>query len=48
MRPAFWSAFLLITVVWGVLLALRYRLEATSSQLAALKLDTEDLLEARS
>jgi heme exporter protein C len=48
MRPAFWSAFALITVVWGVLLALRYRLEATTAQLTALKLDTEDLLEARS
>ena len=47
MRPAFWSAFLLMTVVWGLLLALRYRLEAARAEAATLKLETEDLLEAR-
>ena len=48
MRPAFWSAFVLMTVVWGLLLALRFRLEAARAELATLKLETEDLLEARS
>jgi heme exporter protein C len=48
MRPAFWSSFLLMTIVWGVLLALRYRLEAARSELGALRLDVEDHLEARS
>src|SRR4051812_29390472 len=48
MRPAFWSAMLLITLVWSLLLTLRYRLEAARAQAAALRLDTEDLLEARS
>jgi heme exporter protein C len=48
MRPAFWSSMLLITIVWGVLLALRVRLEAARAELATLKLDAEDLLEARS
>src|ERR1700712_517358 len=28
MRPAFWGSFVLITLVWGILLALRTRLEA--------------------
>jgi heme exporter protein C len=48
MRPAFWSAFLLITIVWGLLLALRVRLEAARAEVAALRLDTEDMLEGRS
>jgi heme exporter protein C len=48
MRPAFWSAFVLMTIVWSLLLALRYRLEAARAEVATLKLDTEDLLEARS
>jgi heme exporter protein C len=48
MRPAFWSAMLLITLVWGVLLAVRVRLEAARAELAALRLDVEDLMEARS
>ena len=47
MRPAFWFSFALITLVWGVLLALRVRLEAARSELADLKLETEDRLEAR-
>jgi heme exporter protein C len=46
MRPAFWSAFLLMTLVWSLLLALRYRLEAARAEAAILKLETEDLLEA--
>ena len=48
MRPAFWSAFLLMTLTWSLLLALRYRLEAARAEAAALKLETEDLLEAAS
>src|SRR6516165_11856287 len=44
MRPAFWSSFLLMTIVWSLLLALRYRLEAARSEVATLKLETEDLL----
>ena len=47
MRPAFWSAFALITIVWALLLALRYRLEAAQAALVTLRLETEDLLEAR-
>ncbi len=46
MRPAFWSAFLLMTVVWTLLLGLRVRLESARGELAALRLDAEDLLEA--
>jgi heme exporter protein C len=42
MRPAFWSAFALMTVVWGVLLTLRVRLEAARATLADLKLEVED------
>jgi heme exporter protein C len=48
MRPAFWSSFVLMTIVWGVLLALRYRLEAARAELSTLQLDVEDQLEARS
>ncbi len=47
MRPAFWSAFALIAVVWGMLLALRIRLERARAELEALRIDAEDLLEAR-
>jgi heme exporter protein C len=46
MRPAFWSSFLLITILWSVLLALRVRLERQRALVAALRLDTDDLLEA--
>src|SRR4029078_6467141 len=28
MRPAFWTSFVLITIIWGILLAVRMRLEA--------------------
>ena len=48
MRPAFWSSFLLMTIVWGILLALRYRLEAARSEASNLALEIEDHLEARS
>jgi heme exporter protein C len=48
MMPAFWSAFALITLVWGVLLAMRTRLEAARAELATLRLAAEDHLEAQS
>jgi heme exporter protein C len=48
MRPAFWSAFALILLVWSLLLALRVRLESARAELAELRLDAEDLLEAAS
>src|SRR4029077_1267324 len=48
MRPAFWSAFALITVVWSLLLGLRVRLERARAELAALRLDVDEILEARS
>jgi heme exporter protein C len=46
MRPAFWSSFLLITLLWSVLLAVRVRLERQRALVAALRLDADDLLEA--
>jgi heme exporter protein C len=45
MRPAFWSSFALMIVVWSVLLAVRLRLERARAQVAALRLDLEDLME---
>jgi heme exporter protein C len=48
MRPAFWSAFALITLVWALLLVLRVRLEAARAEVSELRLATEDALEARS
>jgi heme exporter protein C len=48
MRAAFWSAFALILVVWSLLLALRMRLERARAELAALRLDVDEILEARS
>jgi heme exporter protein C len=42
MRPAFWAAFALMAVVWGVLLTLRVRLESARATLADLKLEIED------
>jgi heme exporter protein C len=48
MRPAFWSAFALMLLVWSLLLALRVRLEAARAELADLRLEAEDLLEAAS
>jgi heme exporter protein C len=48
MVPAFLGALALITLVWGLLLALRVRLESAQAEVAALRLDAEDLLEVRS
>ncbi|HEY4395097.1 MAG TPA: cytochrome c biogenesis protein CcsA [Polyangia bacterium] len=48
MRPAFWSAFALMLLVWSLLLALRLRLENARAELAELRLEVEDLLEAAS
>jgi heme exporter protein C len=48
MRPAFWLSFALITLVWGLLLALRVRLEAARAELGAVRLEAEDLIEVRS
>ena len=45
MRPAFWSAFVLITLVWALLLTIRVRLERARAELATLRLDAEDLAE---
>jgi heme exporter protein C len=47
MRPAFWSAFLLIALVWALLLTIRMRLERARAELATLRLDAEELLEER-
>jgi heme exporter protein C len=46
MRPAFWSSFALMLLVWSLLFALRLRLERARAELAELKLEAEDLLEA--
>ena len=46
MRPAFWSAFALMTVIWALLLGLRLRLESARAEIAALRLDADDILEA--
>jgi heme exporter protein C len=48
MRPAFWSAFVLMTVVWSLLLGLRIRLERARAEVAALRLDAEEMWEAGS
>jgi heme exporter protein C len=45
MRPAFWSAFALITLVWALLLMIRVRLERARTELAELRLDADDLAE---
>ena len=45
MRPAFWASFALITLVWGLLLAVRLRLEAARATLADLELLAEDQME---
>jgi len=47
MRPAFWASFTLIALVFGILLALRMRLEKARALLAELRLEAEDLLEAQ-
>jgi heme exporter protein C len=48
MRPAFWTSFALITLTWGLLLALRLRLAQARATLAELELSVEDLREMRS
>jgi heme exporter protein C len=45
MQPAFWSAFVLITLVWALLLTIRVRLERARGELETLRLDAEDLAE---
>jgi heme exporter protein C len=45
MKPAFWASFALITLVWGVLLIVRTRLEAARAELADLRLEQQDRLE---
>jgi len=47
MRPAFWASFALVTVVWGLLLALRMQLEQARSEVAELRLEIDDMLEAK-
>ncbi|HXU01434.1 MAG TPA: cytochrome c biogenesis protein CcsA, partial [Polyangia bacterium] len=47
MVPAFLAAFALITVVWGLLLLIRLRLERARTELAALRLEADELMEAR-
>lgn len=47
MRPAFWASFALVTLTWGILLALRLRLEDARATLADLELLVEDELETR-
>ena len=46
MKPAFWSAFALITLVWALLLTIRTRLEKTRAELAALRLEADELAES--
>src|SRR3954470_24946059 len=45
MRPAFWTAFALILLVWAMLFMVRLRLERARAELASLRLDVEDMLE---
>jgi heme exporter protein C len=45
MRAAFWSAFALITLVWALLLTVRVRLERARGELAALRLDADEIVE---
>jgi len=44
MRAAFWSSFVLITLVWALLLIIRVRLERARADLAAVRLDADDEL----
>jgi heme exporter protein C len=48
MRPAFWSSFSLMLLVWSLLFVVRVRLEIARAQLAELQLEADDLLEASS
>ena len=43
MRPAFWASFGLIALVWGILLALRLRLEDARATVEELQLMVDDL-----
>ena len=45
MRPAFWSAFGLIWLVWWLLFTVRVRLERSRAELAELRLDADELAE---
>jgi MFS family permease len=45
MRGAFWASFALVTLVWGILLALRMRLERAHAGLADVELLVEDQME---
>ena len=45
MKPAFWAAFALITLVWAILLTVRLRLEKARATLADLELLAEDHME---
>src|SRR5450432_2300190 len=47
MRPAFWASFILVSVIWGILLTVRLRLEKARATLADLELLAEDQLEMR-
>lgn len=47
MRPAFWASFALLTLVWGILLALRMRLAAARARRDHLFAWTLDNLEAQ-
>jgi hypothetical protein len=47
MRPAFWASFALMALVWGILLALRTRLERLRAEYSDLELAADDHLEAR-
>jgi heme exporter protein C len=47
MRPAFWSAFVLMLLVWTLLLTVRLRLERARARVAELRMGVEDLMEAQ-
>jgi heme exporter protein C len=47
MRPAFWTSFVLISLVWGILLAFRLRLGRAQATLNELELLAEDVIETR-
>ena len=47
MRSVFWTSFALISLLWGILLALRMRLESATAALTDLELLAEDEMEAR-
>jgi heme exporter protein C len=47
MRPAFWLSLLFFTILWGVLLAFRLRLEELRASLTELHIAVEDAEESR-